>query len=93
MTTKSYQKRELISLRLGHAKCPFIQKSEIEKLVKEMLVEGGADNVNLAYATLHYLFNPMVVKKMKQFLTSYKEDIQTLNIVDKVNLRVRDVMT
>lgn len=45
-------------------------KSKFEKLVKEMLVGGGADNINPAYATLHYLLNPRVVKRTRQLLTT-----------------------
>ncbi|CAA3008269.1 DNA (cytosine-5)-methyltransferase [Olea europaea subsp. europaea] len=44
-----------------------------------------------AYITLHYLLKPRVVKRMRQ-LISYKEDIPTLNLEEKVNLWERDVM-
>lgn len=35
----------------------------------------------------HYLLNPRMVKRMRQLLTTYKEDILTLNLEDKVNFK------
>lgn len=48
-----------------------------------MLVEGGADNMNQAYASLHCLLNTRVVKRMRQLLTLYKEYIQALNLDER----------
>ncbi|CAA3010350.1 LEO1 homolog [Olea europaea subsp. europaea] len=47
---------------------------------------------NETYVIMHYLLNPRMMKRMRKLLTTYKEDIQTLNLKDKVNLRERDVM-
>lgn len=46
---------------------------------------------NEAHVILHYLLNPRVMKRTRQ-LNSCKEDIQALNLEDKVNLRGMDVM-
>ncbi|CAA3015247.1 Hypothetical predicted protein [Olea europaea subsp. europaea] len=81
----------LSSSPIDHGWASVMSATSIQGL-SGMLVEGRANNVNQAYVFLHYLLNPRMVKRMRQLLTTYKEDILILNLKDKVNLKGRDVM-
>lgn len=64
----------LFSNSIDHGWASGISATSIQGL-SGMLVERGANNVNQAYVTLHYLLNPRVVKRMRQ-LISYKMTFQ-----------------
>ncbi|CAA3017157.1 copper-transporting ATPase RAN1 [Olea europaea subsp. europaea] len=70
----------------------FEKELRLEDMIpNEDAIYESEEEHNETYVILHYLLNPRMMKTMRQSI-SYKENIPTLNLDDKVNLRGRDVM-